>query len=242
MRKMSDPQAWLDRARAQWDERAPNWDQMSEANRVAPDRGPDLARVLDALGVQPGDRLLDAGCGTGQYATAFARMGYRMTAIDLSPEMIGRAIAHGRELGVEVGWHVGPVSEIPAPDGMFDAIHARVVLQFVPDPVAVLNEFRRVLKPGGRLFVSVPGALSPIYNRSFRRFLDAELTGANYIVPWELEQLLQELGWRVLTGWGDFSTNLSGDPNPLGRDAVSGLDIRLQQAAATIWAFVAAAE
>lgn len=230
---------WLDRARSQWDERAPNWDQMSEANRVAPDRAADLRRVIDALALEPNDRLLDAGCGTGQFATAFALSGYNVAAIDLSPEMIGRAVEHGRELGVDVEWHVGSIDAVPAPDAAFDAIHARVVLQFVPDPAAALTEFRRVLKPGGRLYISVPGALSPIYNRSFRRFLDPELTGANYIVPWELEQLLQELGWSILTGWGDFSTNLSGEPNPLSREAVSGLDIRLQQSAATIWAVVA---
>jgi SAM-dependent methyltransferase len=230
---------WLDRARELWNERAPNWDQLSEANRVAPDRPADLARVIEALNLKPGDRLLDAGCGTGQFATAYALAGLAVTGIDLSPEMIRRATEHGRELGVDVTWHVGSVDAIPAADGAFDAVHARVVLHFTPSPADALREFRRVLKPGGRLFVSVPGALSPIYNRSYRRFLDRELTGSNYILPWELEQLLKELGWRVAAGWGDLSSNFYGEPNTLSPDEVAKLDTRLQQAASTTWAFVA---
>ena len=95
--------------------------------------------------------------------------------------------------------YLGPAD----PAATYDAIFGRCVLLFVPDPLAVLREFRRVLKPGGRIFVSVPGALSPIYNRSWRRFVEPG-NEHNFMVPWELETLLSENGWHVLEQWGDL--------------------------------------
>ena len=121
----------------------------------------------------------------------------------------------------------------------FDAIHARVALQFVPDPAAALREFRRVLTADGRVYVSVPGALSPIYGRAWQRFVNADGLVTNRLVPWELAALLAHLGWEVLDGWGSFGTTMSGDANPLSAETVAPLDVRLQQAAATTWAFIA---
>jgi 2-polyprenyl-3-methyl-5-hydroxy-6-metoxy-1,4-benzoquinol methylase len=235
----TDHSAWLDRVRANWNERAPSWDAMSEENAVAPDRPADLERTADALRLTSGSRLLDAGCGSGQYAIAFAERGYRVTAVDLASEMIARARAHANEHGVDVEWRVGEVAQIADADATYDAIHARVVLQFVPDVVEALNEFRRVLEPGGRLYASVPGSLSPIYNQSWRRFVDPQLIGNRYLVPWELEALLKEFGWTILDGWGSFGRNLMGDTNPLDPTELSSLDRRLQQAASTTWAIIA---
>jgi 2-polyprenyl-3-methyl-5-hydroxy-6-metoxy-1,4-benzoquinol methylase len=230
---------WLDRVRANWNERAPSWDAMSEENAVAPERPADLKRTAEALRLTEGARLLDAGCGSGQYAVAFAERGFRVTAVDLSPEMIARARGHADEHEVEVDWRIGEVARLEDADATYDAIHARVVLQFVPDVVAALREFRRVLKPGGRLYASVPGSLSPIYNLSWRRFVDPQLIGNRYLVPWELEALLNEFGWTVLDGWGSFGRNLMGDVNPLDQAELQQLDRRLQQAAATTWAIIA---
>jgi ubiquinone/menaquinone biosynthesis C-methylase UbiE len=212
---------------------------MSEENAGAPDRPADLDRTAAALQLTAGSRLLDAGCGSGQYAVAFVERGYNVTAVDLSPEMIARARGHADEHGVEVAWRVGEVAQIEDADATYDAIHARVVLQFVPDVVAALKEFRRVLKPGGRLYASVPGSLSPIYNQSWRRFVDPQLVGNRYLVPWELEALLNEFGWTVYDGWGSFGRNLMGDTNPIDPNALARLDRRLQQAASTTWAVIA---
>ncbi|HEX5499588.1 MAG TPA: hypothetical protein VFX03_10190, partial [Thermomicrobiales bacterium] len=60
----------------------------------------------------------------------------------------------------------------------------------------------------------------------------------NYILPWELEWLLIEHGWRVLDGWGEFGPEFSGVANPFALHAAD-LDRRLQQAAATTWMMVA---
>ena len=233
-----DHGAWLDRARSLWDERAPEWDAMAEASAAGEDRRADLRRVAEVIKLRPGARVLDAGCGTGQFAIAFAAMGCRVTGVDLAPAMIARARRHAAESGVEVDWREGDVTRVADPDAAYDAVHARVSLQFVADLAAALGELRRVLKPGGRLYASVPGALSPIYGRSWRRFLEPDIA-ANYVTPWELEALLTELGWTIIDGWGWHGPILGGETNPLSAAAVAGLDRRLQQAAATTWATIA---
>lgn len=229
---------WLERVRSTWDERAPSWDECSQANAAAPDRATDLARIAAALQLRPGSRLLDAGCGSGQFAVAFARLGCQVTGVDLAPAMIERARARAAAAGVEIAWRIGDIARLPEPLAVYDAIHARVVLQFLQDPVAALRELRRVLKPGGRLLASVPGALSPIYGRSWRRFLEPA-EGVTYLVPWELEELLAVTGWSVIDEWSEFGANATGDSNPLSAGDVAALSRRLRQAAATTHTFIA---
>jgi ubiquinone/menaquinone biosynthesis C-methylase UbiE len=230
--------AWLNRVRSLWNERAASWDEMSEANAVAPDRAADLQRILAALRVGPGDWILDAGCGTGQYALAFAELGLQVTAVDLAPDMIARAKKHAAERNLPVIWRIEQIAEISDPDAAYDAIHARVVLPFVPSIPDALAELRRVLKPDGRMLASVPGTLSPIYRRSWRRHVEPNAVGSNWITPWELEEILATLGWTVLDRWGEFGEARPGESNAFTVDDVARLPLRLQQAAATTWTFV----
>ena len=85
---------WLERSRVSWDARAERWDARAEANALAPDRAVELNRISEALRLQPGSRVLDAGCGSGQLAIALAERGMTVTGVDLSPAMIRRANAH----------------------------------------------------------------------------------------------------------------------------------------------------
>ena len=234
-----DREQWLAHVRETWNARAPQWEAQAERDARSGDRARELDRMEHALALRPGARVLDAGCGTGQYAIAFAERGYRVTAVDLAPEMIERARKRAEAHGVEVEWRVGDIGRLSDPLAVYDAIHARGVLHLVPDVPGTLREFRRVLVPGGRLFASVPGALSPIYRHAWRRFLDPPEVGTNLMTPWELETVLETLGWRVIDGWGDFSQSLSGEANPFDPAVISQLDRRLQQAAATTWSVVA---
>jgi SAM-dependent methyltransferase len=164
--------------------------------------------------------------------------GAHVIGVDLSPEMIRRARAHAARHGVAVEWRSGDITRLSDPFAVFDAIHARVLLQFVPDIPAALRELRRVLKPGGRLLASVPGALSPIYGASWMRHLPDGDPGNNYLLPWELEALLAEQGWRVVDGWGEWGDDLYGT----GSDIASSpprTDRLLQQATATTWTTIA---
>ncbi len=234
-----DLSAWLQQARATWDERAPWWDEVAQVYAAAPDRAGDIHRTATTLNLQPGSRLLDAGCGAGQFAIAFARRGCDVTAVDLAPAMLERARRHASEAGVEIIWREGDLTGLPDRDEIYDAVHARLSLHFMPDMTAALMELRRVLRPGGRLYASIPGALSPIYANVWQRHLDPGRRANNYATPWELACLLAHLGWTVVDQWGDFGPTPDGEPNPLRDEVIPTLDIRLQQAAATTWTFIA---
>jgi hypothetical protein len=88
------------------------------------------------------------------------------------------------------------------------------------------------------LLASVPGALSPIYNRSWRRFVEPGNVGSNWIVPWEMETLLEQDGWTVIEQWGSYGVSMTGDGNNL-ESAIRNDPLPLRQAAATIWTMVA---
>jgi len=104
-----------------------------------------LLRFLPA----PPARVLDVGAGTGAMSLLAAELGFRMTALDLSEDMLARARDKARERGLDVEFHVGPGSE--PPEGPFDAVMERHVLWTTMDPVGALEAWRRVTAPGGRL-------------------------------------------------------------------------------------------
>jgi cyclopropane fatty-acyl-phospholipid synthase-like methyltransferase len=215
------------------------FNELSTKNSKADDRKSELDFVFGALGLQPGSRVLDAGCGSGHFAIAFVERGCAVEGIDLSPEMIARARKNAAEAGVEMELSVGDLTPLSAPDDAYDAIVSRMTLQFSPQLSAVLDELERVTAPGGKLWLAVPGSLSPVYRHSWKRFMADEPEPMNYVTPWELSRLLDEKGWTIEEQWGSF--------DPLGGDAgnaAANLDVNslprpLQQAAATVWNMIA---
>ncbi len=122
---------------------------VGQAMRVANRRPTRLA--ITALDVRPGDSVLDLGCGTGDAIpalTAAAGAG-RVYGLDHSQEMI--ASARRRHPGAIL--YAAPFTDIPMPDESVDRILGSNVAYFWHDDRAVLNEIRRVLRPGGRLAV-----------------------------------------------------------------------------------------
>ena len=109
--------------------------------------------VLDALAAQPGDRVLDLGCGPGFYVADIAeRIGPdgAVTGIDPSDAMLAMT-ARRTEDAANVTLAEGGADAIPAEDAAFDRAVSVQVLEYVADVPGALAELRRVLRPGGRL-------------------------------------------------------------------------------------------
>jgi arsenite methyltransferase len=113
------------------------------------------ALVHEALGAQPGERVLDAGCGPGFYvAETLDRVGAdgSVVGVDASKPML--AVAAKRCEGhANVEFHEGDVTALPVPDGEFDRVLSVQVLEYVADIPAALRELLRALRPGGRALI-----------------------------------------------------------------------------------------
>ncbi len=107
--------------------------------------------IFRLLALQPGERLLDLGTGTGRYAVEAAARGAWVVGVDASPAMLAVARERLRASGRPVQLVRADLAHLPFPDGAYDAAVAVTSLCFVDNPVAVLREVRRVLTPGGRL-------------------------------------------------------------------------------------------
>jgi ubiquinone/menaquinone biosynthesis C-methylase UbiE len=115
--------------------------------------------LIEAAALQPGERVLDVACGTGIVARLAAkRVGPTGTVagLDLNPGMLAVART-ATPSGTAIEWHEAPAHAAPLPDSAYDVVLCQMGLQFFPDKMAALRETRRILAPGGRILLNVPG-------------------------------------------------------------------------------------
>ena len=149
--------------------------------------------------------VLDVGCGGGLLSEALAQAGAKVTAIDLAPNLLKVARLHGLESGIKVDYREMPVETLAeqAP-ASFDAITCMEMLEHVPEPASIIEACAKLLKPGGRLFLST-------LNRTPAAFALA-IVGAEYVArvlpkgthqyrdfikPSELAKWLREAGLEL---------------------------------------------
>lgn len=109
----------------------------------------DAAVFYERLGIAPGTRLLDVGCGAGQLALIAARAGAKVTGCDISTNWLEKGRARASAEGLDVQFDEGDAESLPYGDGEFDAVVSLVGAMFAPRPEAVAAELARVCRPGG---------------------------------------------------------------------------------------------
>jgi demethylmenaquinone methyltransferase/2-methoxy-6-polyprenyl-1,4-benzoquinol methylase len=195
--------------RSMFDRIAPVYDAMNRVMTAGLDQR--WRRETVKAVVRPGDRVLDACCGTGDLAVAALKAGAReVVGLDFSPRMLERARAKQQT----VTWLDGDVMDMPFPDAGFDSATVGFGVRNVSDLPAAITELRRVLKPGGRLGIleitTPTGLLAPFYRLWFDRvvpLLGKLLKGGSAYTylpasvrrfpgPEELKKLMEQAGFE----------------------------------------------
>jgi len=155
--------ARIEKVEDYFDANAQSWsDLYSRAERVNDlvlrDRKDVAVRFLDQL-LEPGSRILDAGCGAGLCALDLMRRGHTIHGADISQKMLDLAAKTFEEQGIAPDRYVlsrRDVIESGFADGSFDGVSALGFLQYQADEARMLNELHRILRPGGVLVLSGP--------------------------------------------------------------------------------------
>jgi ubiquinone/menaquinone biosynthesis C-methylase UbiE len=149
--------------------------------------------------------VLDVACGTGVVTRLAAeRVGPRgsVAGLDVNPSMLAVARAETRA-GYASHWYEASAEAMPLSDGAYDVVLCQMGLQFIPNKLAALREMRRVLAPGGRIHLNVPGPKPPLFeimSEAVARHLGTEAAGFTDLVfslhdVGELHDLMEHVGF-----------------------------------------------
>ncbi|MGQ4468192.1 class I SAM-dependent methyltransferase [Streptomyces violaceoruber] len=167
--------------------RAADWD------RRFPDDGPAYTAAVAGLGLREGDRVLDAGCGTGRalppLRAAVGPSGLVVGA-DLTPAMLEAAVRAGRDRDGRL--LLTDVAALPLRSRTLDAVFAAGLVAHLPDPAGNLRELARVVRPGGVLALFHPIGRTALAARQGRRLTPDDLRAEANLRP-----LLAGSGWAM---------------------------------------------
>jgi SAM-dependent methyltransferase len=177
-----------------WSEVAETW-----STHWAASSEPARTAIIAAAGIAPDTRVLDVGCGSGEFLAQLAGLGAIPAGIDPAPLMVEAA----RRAAPFADVRDGDGERLPWPEGSFEVVTAVNALQFADDTLAALAEFARVLVPGGRIAVAnwAEGARNDldVIERAVAMADDDELRpDGDLRLEGGLERLLSEAGLAVL--------------------------------------------
>jgi ubiquinone/menaquinone biosynthesis C-methylase UbiE len=140
--------------REYWGARAASFDEGDSFVSRTPDLADGWRAVFSEAFGPPALDVLDVGSGTGELALLFDSMGHRARGVDLAPQMVDRAREKAARRGVDIRFDLGDAESLPFRDESLDVVHARHVIQLLPNPSRAIAEWMRVLRPGGVVFVA----------------------------------------------------------------------------------------
>lgn len=192
---------------------------------------------FDRLGLRPGERVLDMGCGAGRHAFEMYRRGADVVAFDQDADELAGVrdlfgamqVAGEVPAGAEADVKEGDALSLPFADGEFDRIVAAEVLEHIPADIQAIAELARVLRPGGTLAVSVPRWFPEVVNWQLseeyhdtpgghiRIYTDKELAAKVTAAGLELESKDYAHGLHSPYWWIKCAVGVRNDDHPLAR-------------------------
>ncbi len=154
--------------------------------------------VVSLLDPQPGDRVLDVGCGTGNHLLMFSKMGLNVSGVDASSQMLEKARAR---LGHKSNFKIGMAEDLPFDDNEFDLAVLINTLEFLDNPLSALREAGRVA--GKKIFIGVLNSFSwNGFLKTIQGYFGDPLFGqAKFYNLWQLKSLLQLAYGPVPISW-----------------------------------------
>lgn len=172
-------------------------DYPAVAREVIPGLG---ARLVDAVGIEPGEHVLDIAAGDGNASVPAAQRGARVVASDLTPELLEAGRAAAADLSLDITWRAADGEALPFDDNAFDVAISSVGIMFAPFHESAAAELVRVVRPGGRIGIiawTPEGFIGEMF-RIMRPFAPPPPAGAQPPVLWGSEQHVRGLlGERV---------------------------------------------
>lgn len=140
---------------ADFDQKAPEYDAWYQTQKGALVDALETECAFSLFQPTAGMRVLDAGCGTGNFSMKMAALGVTVEGIDLSEPMIGYAKekAQASPYADQLHFQVGDLYTLPFADESFDAVLSMAAFEFIHEDRRALDEFMRVVKPGGRVLI-----------------------------------------------------------------------------------------
>jgi ubiquinone/menaquinone biosynthesis C-methylase UbiE len=158
--------------------------------RIAETFAPIHDRVVAALAIEPGMRMLDVACGTGGVALRAARTGADVVGIDISADQLAKAREAAAAEGLEIRFDEGDCQELPYADAEFGSVASVFGAIFAPDHERAAAELARVCRPGGRLALT---AWEMDAWWDINRAAGRPVTYESHAPEWAKEEHLQEL-------------------------------------------------
>jgi SAM-dependent methyltransferase len=157
-------------------------------------------RLADAAGISSGVRVLDVAAGTGNASIPAAQRGARVTASDLTPDLLAAGSRRPEAEGLDIDWVEADAENLPFEDGSFDVVMSAIGVMFAPHHQTAADELVRVCRPGGTIALlswTPEGMLGDLF-RTMKPFAPPPPPGAQPPPLWGSEQHLAGLfGDRV---------------------------------------------
>lgn len=216
---------WHGEAKKAWDQMADGWNSRSKHMWEHGSRK-DIVPFMKKY-IKHGN-VIDVGCGDGYGSHVLKRNGFNVIGVDISEEMITRA--NEQKIDDSIEFKQADVHNLPFHEEMFDGALVINVVEWTEEPLHILNELKRVIKPGGMICIGILGPTAGPRAHSYRRVYGENVI-CNMVMPWEWQQLAEENGLTFIDGMtvpkkGMHDTDVSHFPLEL-QQAVSFMGVSI---------------